>query len=286
MQEVSPHVYIENNYAGVTLGAINWPRGLILVDAPIKAEDIRSWRAALLNLGSGADRLLINLDAHLDRTLGVRGMECTVIGHDKLVQVFRNRPVTFKSQPTETGAEWELYNGLGSIRWAPPEISFTNQLSIHWDGEPLSLEFRPGPSPAAIWVVLPQNQVVFIGDTVTLNQPPFLASAHLPTWIDQLNELLKPEYQNSLLVSGRGGLTTQDDVRKQIRFLEKVMRIMETLAEKNAPLEEIDQQVPALLALFAPPPELAVLYQNRLRYGLTQYYLRNYRQTEAQEIDE
>jgi glyoxylase-like metal-dependent hydrolase (beta-lactamase superfamily II) len=286
MQEVAPHVYIDTTYTGVTLGAISWPRGLILIDAPLKADDARSWKAALLNLGSGVDRLLVNLDAHLDRTLGVRGMECTVLGHEKMVQVFRNRPVTFKAQPIETGAEWELQNGLGSIRWTPPEITFTSQLSIHWDETPLEMFFRPGPSPAAIWVVLPGKEVVFVGDSVTLNQPPFLSSSNIPLWIEQLNVLLTPEYQNSLIISGRGGVVTQEDVRKQVRFLEKVSQIMEGVKDKNSPQDELDRQVSPLLALFQPPAELAIQYQNRLRYGLRQYYLRNYRPTEVQEADD
>ena len=77
MQELAHHVYIETGYAGVTLGAINWSHGLVLIDAPFRAEDARSWRSALLNLGGGVDRLLVNLDAHFDRTLGVRAMDCT-----------------------------------------------------------------------------------------------------------------------------------------------------------------------------------------------------------------
>jgi len=115
MQEISEHVYIERAYPGVTLGAINWPHGLILIDSPFRPEDVRAWRASLLNLGGGVERLLVNLDVHADRKLGARAMECTVVGHEKMAHVFRNRPVTFKAQGNETGAEWEQYNGLGSI---------------------------------------------------------------------------------------------------------------------------------------------------------------------------
>lgn len=136
MQEIAPHIFIETGFPGVTLGAINWAHGLVLIDAPFRIEDTRSWRSTLLNLGGGVDRLLVNLDAHFDRTLGTRAMECSVAGHEKLAQVFRNRPISFKTQGTETGAEWEQYNGLGSIRWAPPEITFTQQLDIFWEESP------------------------------------------------------------------------------------------------------------------------------------------------------
>lgn len=120
MQEIAHGIYIENSYTGVTVGAINLSRGLLLVDAPPRPEDTRSWRAGLLNLGGGVERMLANLDAHPDRTLGVRALECTVVAHEKTAQVFRTRPTAFKSQDIETGAEWEQMAGLTSIRWSPP----------------------------------------------------------------------------------------------------------------------------------------------------------------------
>ena len=150
MQEIAAHVFIETAYPGVTLAALNTPHGLILIDAPLRGEDTRSWRATLLNLGGGVERLLVNLDAHFDRTLGARAMDCTVVAHEKVSQIFRNRPVTFKTQGSETGAEWELYSNLGSIRWAPPEITFTDEMVIHWGGSPIRLESRPGVSHGAL----------------------------------------------------------------------------------------------------------------------------------------
>ena len=98
MQEITRNVHIEDQYPGVTLGVIVTPRGLIQIDAPPSPEDARSWRAALMNLGGGMERVLINLDAHPDRTLGARAMDCTVIAHEKTAYTFRNRPGTFKAQ--------------------------------------------------------------------------------------------------------------------------------------------------------------------------------------------
>ncbi len=234
MQEISRDVYIETGYLGVTLGAISLPHGLILIDAPPRPEDVRSWRSALLNLGGGVERLLVNLDAHVDRTLGGRAMECTVVANEKAAQVFRSRPTTFKSQSLDTGAEWELSNGLGSIRWALPEITFSNRLSIYWDDFPVALEQHLGPNVGAVWVVLPESGVVFVGDAVLNNQPPFLANADLPAWIESLKELLTPQYQNYTLVSGRGGMVPVSAVYTQIASLEKIQGMLELLAGEKA----------------------------------------------------
>ena len=118
MQSIAKNVYIEDSYPGATLGVISLAHGLLQIDAPPSPEDARAWRAALLSLGGGSERLLVNLDAHPDRTLGARAMDCTVIAHEKTAQVFRTRPNTFKSPGEDTGADWETIPGLGSVRFS------------------------------------------------------------------------------------------------------------------------------------------------------------------------
>jgi glyoxylase-like metal-dependent hydrolase (beta-lactamase superfamily II) len=270
MQEITSEIIIETTYLGVTLGAINAPHGLVLIDAPLKLDDTRSWRAALLNLGGGVDRMMINLDAHPDRTLGSRAMECTVVGHEKIAQAFRNRPTTFKSQNSETGADWEFISSLGTIRWNPPEISFSDSMQIQWGSHPISLVHRPGPSAGAIWANIPDEKVIFVGDTVLKNQPPFLSNADLPVWIDSLKELLSPTYQNYFIISGRGGLVSQDEVRKQLAYIEDAQTILNSLNQKNA-AESMDKHIAHLLEPFQIAPEQQTQFSQRLRWGLTHY---------------
>jgi len=286
MQEITPKVYIETTYPGVTLGAIDGPNGLILIDSPIRQEDARAWRSALLNLGGGADKMLIILDGHYDRTVGVRNMECTVVGHTRLPEIYRSRPVTFKAQGSETGAEWEQQSNLGSIRWASPEITFTDQLTIDWDSSPIVLQYRPGPSSAAIWVELEKDKVLFVGDLVTPEQPPFFASADLPLWIEQLNVLLEKKYKNYLLISGRGGLVVREEVRKQLKFLEKAHHRLETLAAKKTRPQEVHLLANSLASSFNTPPEQKEVFRQRLRYGLYHYYVRRYCPEESAALEE
>lgn len=285
MQELAHHVYIETSYAGVTLAAINWAHGLILIDSPFRVEDTRSWRSALLNLGGGVDRLMINLDGHFDRTIGSRAMDCTVVGHEKMAAVFRNRPVTFKTQGNETGADWELYNGLGSIRWAPPEITFSERMFIHWENDPLVLEYHQGPSSGSIWAVLPGQKIALVGDAVMPDQPPYLAAANLPAWIASLELLLTEPYIDYLLVSGRGGLVAQEQVRSQIAYLQKVHHMVEDLSKHKGTPEAADKFIPELLSGFTIPEGHAAQYEQRLRSGLRQYYLRHYT-NQTEDIEE
>jgi glyoxylase-like metal-dependent hydrolase (beta-lactamase superfamily II) len=274
MQEIAKNIHIEDQYPGVTLGVIVTPRGLIQIDAPPSPEDARSWRAALMNLEGGMERVLINLDAHPDRTLGARAMDCTVISHEKTAQAFRTRPSIFKAQGEETGADWESIAGLGSVRWSPPEISFLEKMSLHWDTFPVLLEYHAGPTSGAIWVHLPEEKVVFVGDAVLKNQPPFLAGSNLAAWITALEDLSSAAFKGYTIVSGRGGVVTTNVVKTQLDFLKHVQSKMEKVTTKKPNPAAVEKMVTSFMTWFKSPATRQKQYAQRLRYGLLHYNMR------------
>jgi len=271
MQEIIKNIYIEDQFPGVTLGVIVTPRGLIQIDAPPSPEDARSWRAALMNLGGGMERILINLDAHPDRTLGARAMDCTVIAHEKTANTFRTRPNTFKAQGEETGSDWESIPGLGSVRWAPPEISFLDQMTLHWSDTPVLLEHYAGPSSGSIWVHLPVEKIVFVGDAVLKNQPPFFAGSNLSDWISALNFLLSPAFKGYTLISSRGGVVTTNIVKNQLDFLKHAHDKLKKVTTKKPKPAATEKLVASLMSSFKFPAARQKQFAQRLRYGLLHY---------------
>jgi glyoxylase-like metal-dependent hydrolase (beta-lactamase superfamily II) len=276
MQAISENIYIEDAYPGVTLGVIARPRGLIQIDAPPSPEDGRSWRASLMNLNSGAERVLINMDAHPDRTFGARAMDCTIIAHEKTAAIFRSRPNTFKAQGDETGADWESIPGLGSVRWAAPEISFGQQMTLYWGDGPVMLESHPGPSSGAIWVILPEEKIVFVGDAVLKHQPPFLASANLNHWIEALELLLSSTYKGYMIVSSRGGVVTTAMVKAQYEMINLLNDKLNKLAAKKAPVSAAEKLVDTFASGYKVSAARHKQFTQRLRYGLAHYYARHY----------
>lgn len=276
MQELAPNVYVEDTYPGVTLGAINLTHGLIQIDAPPSPEDSRAWRATLLNLGGGVERMLVNLDSHPDRTLGARAMDCAVVAHERTAAIFRSRPNTFKTQGEETGADWEQVTGLGSIRWAPPEITFTRQLIIEWSEVRVLMEHHPGPASGAIWVTLPAHGIIFIGDLVSKLLPPFFASADLARWKESLETLMSDTYKHYTVVSGRGGVVTAPTIHAQYELVSQVHVEMQRLGAQKAPLETVEAYAQKLADTFKAPPGRDSQFAQRLRYGLTHYYKRHF----------
>jgi glyoxylase-like metal-dependent hydrolase (beta-lactamase superfamily II) len=280
MKQIEQGIYYEDSYLGVTLGALVLPHGVVMIDAPLRPEDARAWKSLLMNQRGGSNRLLVSLDAHPDRTLGTRALECTIISHQKAALVFRNRPTIFKGQSAETGAVWETYNDVIGMRWASPDITFTDRLFLNWGGTEVVLEYHPGPTPGSIWVVLPVMNVIFVGDTLTPNQPPFLAQADLNAWIESL-DILSQQYSNAIVVGGRGGLVTTEDIQNQYEILNVVSQGIELLAEKNASPEAIQEVIASLISQYNTPSKLRDMFITRLHYGLQQCFARRYRPSAA-----
>ncbi len=275
MQQIVRGIYYEDSYLGVTLGAMVYPHGVIMIDAPLRSEDARSWRSTLLNQRGGPNRLLVSLDAHPDRTLGTRALDCTIIAHQKTAHVFRNRPTIFKGEPLETGSDWETYSDAVGMRWIAPDITFTRRMELHWGDTEILLEYRPGPTQGSIWVVVPEARVVFVGDAVVLNQPPFLAYADLEAWLQNLDVLMKT-YRNYVIVCGRGGLAIGSDVRAQQRILRSVINGLDKLARKNASPQATESLVPTLLSKYKGAHEQRERFAQRLQHGLYNCFARRY----------
>lgn len=286
MEKIANGIYIENAYSGVTLGGLIQPFGMIFIDAPLRAEEGRMWRAALNSLGGGINRLLVNLDAHPDRTLGARIMECTILAHQKTAQVFRSRPSVFKGQNADSGSEWETYDEAVGTRWAVPDITFSQRIALHWGGPDIVLEHHAGPTPGAIWVDIPENKIVFVGDCVLSDQPPFLANADIPTWLESL-DILEDQYQDYTIVSGRGGVIPFEAIKKLRSQLDLISNELNRLSNREA-LEVTEILIPKVLSIISTPANqhagMDEQYAQRLRHGLAQYFIRHYRPTDSSTI--
>lgn len=276
MKEILKGVFTENAYPGVTLGAIALDNGMVLIDAPPRAEDGKSWLNELSKVNPGPDRILVTLDCHPDRSLGTRAMECIVIAHKKSLEVYKQRPTIFKGQNGHSGAEWEEKGGVNGIRWLTPHITFSEHTCLHSSDIEVVVEHHPGPEPGASWVVLPEKNTIFVGDAVMVKQPPFLANADLDTWIETLDLLLSKEYKDYRLISSRGGTINDKVTRNMRRYLADLKKRLDRLGRRKAKPDDLEKLIPKLLAACGSPSKLKRQHTERLHYGLFHYYAQHY----------
>jgi glyoxylase-like metal-dependent hydrolase (beta-lactamase superfamily II) len=152
---------------------------------------------------------------------------------------------------------------------------------------PVILESHPGPTEGAIWVILPEEKVVFIGDTVVKGQPPFLAHADIPSWLESLDYLQGGDFKGYTVISGRDGSVSPQAIRSQYDFLKKLNGKIEKLgAKKSAAANVTDKLADQVLKDFKAPAAKSRQYSQRLRYGLRNYYARHYISASRTIIDE
>jgi glyoxylase-like metal-dependent hydrolase (beta-lactamase superfamily II) len=275
MEKIAAGVYIEKSYPGVIIGAVPLGEAVLLIDAPLRPDDGRSWLATLRGIKGGADRMVVYLDSHIDRTLGGRVLEATIFAHEKVMLEFENRSSIFKAQALETGTEWENCTGLSGIRWMAPHVAFSQKANLEVKDTEIILEHHPGPEAGAIWVALPEEGVVFIGDLVSLSQPPYLSQANLPAWEESL-ELLSKEYKNYTIVSSRDGVVSERDIREMKKFISNLHKQLERMARRNNNPKSIEKIVDKLLSQFNFEPRYRNQYHQRLQHGLLQCYSSKY----------
>jgi len=277
MQEIKPGIYYEDAYPGPTIGAVLLPRGMIFIDTPLRPEDAQRWKSTLLNRSQGTiHKILICLDDHPDRTIGANGLDCPILTHRDAAETLKDYSAIFRGQLPESGAVWERYPETTGLQWVVPDITFSESLNFHWGDPVVLIEHHPGSRPGSSWVIIPEEKVVFIGDTVVKNGPPFFGKAHIPTWLDTLDLLLRARFRDYAMVSGRGGLISTDDIKDLKKSIRKIYRRIDKLAGKEADPEDIAEIAERYLDDFKFPKKDRGFYRQRLEHGLTQYYMRNY----------
>jgi len=250
---------------------------MIFVDAPLRPEDGHRWKTTLLNRSQGTiHKVVVCLDDHPDRTIGANNLDCPVITHQDAAKTLQNQSAVYRGQIPESGSSWERYPDTPGMQWMIPDITFSDKMQFHWAEEPVVLEHHPGPRPGSSWVILPEQKVVFIGDAVVLNGPPFLSKANLPTWIDTLDILLRTRFRDFTIISGRGGPVKLDDIKELKKSFRKIHRRIDKLANRRVAVEDVSALADKFMDEFTFLKRDRDFFLQRLKHGLSQYYLRNY----------
>jgi glyoxylase-like metal-dependent hydrolase (beta-lactamase superfamily II) len=271
MKKIKKNIYFESSYSGATVGAFLFSNATVLVDAPLRPEDGRSWLAELKKAGANPKRLAVNLDSHPDRTLGVQTLDAESIAHDETARQFRRRAAIFKALKQESGAEWEQTPGLSGLRWIMPRVTFSNSTQLRYDEKTLRVEEHPEVGPGACWVISDEDRVIFVGDAITIDQPVFLSQAKIEPWLKSLQGLLAREYRDYTIIAGRGGKATGRDIKQTMSFLKDVRNRLKKLAGKKTAQAEIDK----LAVRYADKYKNSrsrTLYLQRLRFGMQDYF--------------
>lgn len=233
MLRILKGIYLEKDYPGVYLGAVvgTEESEAVLIDAPLRAEEAREWMAQVAE--KGEPRYAVLLDSHPDRALGIRHYDLPCVAHAETSAEMAAWPDTYKGGARPVGSEADSLKRVIGVEESVPQVIFREQMSIELPGRQVQLLHQAGPTPGSIWAEIPDKQTVYIGDAVTVKEPPYLGAADIDAWLDTLDVLRDSPFDEYKVISSRDGLIERDDINDMARFLRKVPVRLERLDERE-----------------------------------------------------
>ena len=206
MENVTPNVYTTTKLRGCNPSFVVTSDGVVVIDTPqlpTKAVAMRK-----LAESHGPIRYLINTEHHVDHIFGnyyFKGAG-TVVNHrgvdERFMVVFPELDpfaYAFEALPTPAGKGPDLDDPEGVALWPNRDeyyrdpnratIVFTGDLTLRVGDHTFNLLHAPGHTPGQVAVHVPEERVVFTGDTIFSGCQTWLMTSDVDQWLVALERV-------------------------------------------------------------------------------------------------
>lgn len=236
MKEIAPGVYVETEYRGANVGCIVTSEGSIGVDTPILPEQAKQWRREMMRLAGDKPVLyVINTDHHRGHIMGNQYfLPAPVIAHERAWRDMRGYGDNFKQRVIDSfKREPELQEqfSLPTMRIIRPQITFSRRLTLRRGGREVVLIHTGGHTMATSITWLPKESVLFVGDTIWIDEHPYMAQSSAEAWVAGL-ELIR-SLDPAFIVPGHGELCGLEAVDYMLSFLRHMQQRVREFYERG-----------------------------------------------------
>jgi cyclase len=221
MQQVTPNVFTTTKLRGCNPSYVVTSDGVVVIDTPQLPTRAIAMRAkAELQ---GPIRYLINTEHHVDHIFGnywFKGVP--VVNHQGLYDNFMDPraeldPFAYALEaiPTDDPDAAELIPDR-DVYYVDPNkgsVVFTGDLTLRVGEHTFHCLWTPGHTPGQLAVHVPEERVVFTGDSIFNDVQTWLMTSNVDQWLEAL-ERIRP-LQVDHLVPGHGPVTTLKAVEMQ-----------------------------------------------------------------------
>ena len=215
MQQVTPAVFTDTTLRGCNPSYVVTSDGVVVIDTPQLPTRAVAMRAEAES--HGPIRYLINTEHHVDHIFGnyfFKGA-CPVVEHRGVFENFM--VVTPDLDPYEYAREaipTDDPDGAAifpdrETYYADPNkgsIVFTGDLTLSVGDKTFRILHTPGHTPGQVAVHVPEEGVVFTGDTVFCECQTWLMTSDIDQWIAALDRIRSLDVDQ--VVPGHGPVTT------------------------------------------------------------------------------
>jgi cyclase len=274
MKQVAPGIFIENGYRGVTVGCIVADAGAICIDSPMLPADARDWRAQIARLTRKPVQFVVLTDAHRDRILGVQYLGGAVAAHEATWEKMKSLGDAFRQQAADSVAPCSAEAAAevaANFHLVLPQLTFVDTLVLHLGNLPVFIRHVGGATPGSVWVHLPQSNVLFMGDLLTLNYHPMAAEGDVAAWLQLLDQVRQKDLAK-VIVPGRGSPARKKAIAPMADYLGAMHTRVQALVRSRKPKAETAQLVPEFLGRYPVAEQDRECVQRRIKAGLDHIY--------------
>ena len=270
IREIAPNIFVETEYHGANVAFIVTGEGVILIDTPMLPTEARHWRSVIAATTDEEIIYIINTDHHRAHVIGNQHFPtATVIAHEHAWKEmksygdsFRTRLINmYRDRIPEAVAEWKE-----SLEIIKPEITFTSRTMLFKGDKEIHLIPLGGHTPATTVVYFPQEKLLFTGDLVVTNRPPFLSQGNTKQWLQALTYLRKLRYD--ILIPGHGELTGKEATENMSNYLRLVRRRVRSAYRAGLPKADTARSLSHLIRYWPIPPFEKPKADRRFKSGL------------------
>ncbi len=256
IREIAPKVFVETELHGANVAFIATGEGVILIDTPMLPTEARRWLAEIERRTKQRVLYIVNTDHHRAHVIGNQHFPTAkVIAHENAWKEmksygdsFRTRLLNmYRDRIPEAVEEWKQ-----SLEIVKPQITFVNRTILYRGDKEIHLIPVGGHTPATTVVYMPNEKILFAGDVVVTNRPPFLSQGDTKEWLQALTYLRKLRYD--VLVPGHGELTGKQATEKMSEFLRMVRRQVRSAYRAGMSKADTSRSLSHLIHYWPIPP--------------------------------
>ena len=224
MENVTPNIFTTTKLRGCNPSFVTTSDGVVVIDTPqlpTKAVAMRQLAEA-----HGPIRYVINTEHHVDHILGNYWFKGAgrVVNHqgvyDRFMVVYPELDpfaYAYEALPTPARKGTDLDDPEGVALWPDRDeyyrdpnkgtIVFTGDLTLRVGDHTFNVLHTPGHTPGQIAVHVPEERVVFTGDTIFCGCQTWLMTSDVDQWLAALERIRTLDVD--LIVPGHGPVTTK-----------------------------------------------------------------------------
>jgi cyclase len=216
MEKVTDNVHFETGLRGCNPGFVVTTDGVVVVDTPQLPTRAVEMRAEAE--GHGEIRYLINTEHHVDHIFGnyyFKGAG-TVVNHRGLFDNFMVvmpdlDPFAYAAEaiPSDDPEGQEIFPDRDEYYADPNKgsIVFDGTLTLRVGGHTFELIHTPGHTPGQLAVFIPEERVVFTGDTIFSGCQTWLMTSDIDQWLMALETIRTLDVDH--ILPGHGPVVTK-----------------------------------------------------------------------------